>query len=189
MALPLCSICVRAKCQRRTRDLQLRRHFRSVPGRCWAWPDAPFRYSDNGWMCPDVSRCLWPLAPRLAPRDLVSIANVRMLRAGRASIRDSGQRIRVQLDGQPHRTYRRRRLLPVQLRDAWTPRTGPAAIRAKSPHPVAMMHSPATQRPAAKVVARSALSGSHYTPMRQRPPPDSGRYLCTHLCTGVHNLP
>jgi hypothetical protein len=33
----------------RTRDLLLRRQFRNVPGRCWVWPDVPFRWSDNGW--------------------------------------------------------------------------------------------------------------------------------------------
>ena len=30
------------------RDLLLRRHFRSVPGRCWAWPGVPPSCSDNG---------------------------------------------------------------------------------------------------------------------------------------------
>jgi len=48
----------------RTRDLLLRRHFRSVPGRCWRWPGAALR--------------LRSLAPRLAPRGLVSNTNVRM---------------------------------------------------------------------------------------------------------------
>jgi hypothetical protein len=52
----------------RTRDLLLRRHFRNVPGWCWAWPDVPFRWSGNGWGCPDVALYLWSLAPRLAPR-------------------------------------------------------------------------------------------------------------------------
>ena len=33
----------------RTRDLLLRRHFRSVPGWCHMWPDVPFRHYENGW--------------------------------------------------------------------------------------------------------------------------------------------
>src|ERR1700693_4784362 len=65
----------------RTRDLLLRRHFRNAPGRCWVWPHVAFRWSDNGWMCPGVALCLWSLAPSLAPRDLISDANVRMLMA------------------------------------------------------------------------------------------------------------
>jgi hypothetical protein len=51
----------------RTRDLLLRRHFRSVPGRCWVWPDVPFGRGDNGWMWPGVAQRLWLLAPSLAP--------------------------------------------------------------------------------------------------------------------------
>jgi hypothetical protein len=61
----------------RTRDLLLRRHFQSVPGWCWVWPDVLFRWGDNGWVCPGVALCLWSLAPR----DLVSGAYVRMLLA------------------------------------------------------------------------------------------------------------
>ena len=76
----------------RTRDLLLRRHFRSVPGRCCVWPDVPFGCSENGWKWPGVALCLWSLAPRPAPRNLVSNANVRMLRTGTASIHCSGQR-------------------------------------------------------------------------------------------------
>jgi hypothetical protein len=37
----------------RTRDLLLRRHFRSVPGGCWAWPDVPFSQYRQGL---DVAR-------------------------------------------------------------------------------------------------------------------------------------
>jgi hypothetical protein len=62
----------------RTRDLLLRRHLRSVARRCQMWPDVPFRCSDNGWTWPGAALCLWSLAPRLAPRDLVSNANVRI---------------------------------------------------------------------------------------------------------------
>ena len=63
----------------RTRDLLLRRHFRSVAGRCWVPPDVPFGCSRNGRIWPGAAPCLRSLAPRLAPRDLVSDANVRML--------------------------------------------------------------------------------------------------------------
>jgi len=62
----------------RTRDLLLRRHFRSVPGRCWMWPDVPFDRSGNGWRWPGAALRLRSLAPRLAPRGLVSNTNVRM---------------------------------------------------------------------------------------------------------------
>ena len=65
----------------RTRDLLLRRHFRSVPGQCWVRPDVPFGCGENGWRWPGVALCLRSLAPRLAPRDPVSNANVRMLMA------------------------------------------------------------------------------------------------------------
>ena len=58
-----------------------------MPGRCWAWPDVPFRWSDNGWMWPGVALRLWSLAPSLAPRDLVSGANVRILMARGRSAR------------------------------------------------------------------------------------------------------
>ena len=64
----------------RTRDLLLRRHFRSVPVRCYTWPDVPFGRGANGWMRPGVALTLWSLAPRLAPRNHVSNANVRIAR-------------------------------------------------------------------------------------------------------------
>jgi len=70
----------RAPTATRTRDLLLRRHSRRVPGRCWAWPDVPFGAAMNGWRWPGVALCPWSLAPRLAPHDLVSSANVRMIR-------------------------------------------------------------------------------------------------------------
>ena len=63
----------------RTRDLLLRRHFRSVPRRCWMWPDVPFGCGENGWNWPGVALCLWRLAPRLAPRHLVSNANAQTI--------------------------------------------------------------------------------------------------------------
>jgi len=64
----------------RTRDLLLRRQCRSVARRRLAWPDVPLRGSDNGWMWPGVARYLRSLAPRLAPRNLVSNANVQWFR-------------------------------------------------------------------------------------------------------------
>jgi hypothetical protein len=66
----------------RTRDLLLRRHFRSVAWRCQMWPDMPLGRTGSGCMWPDAALHLRSLAPRQAPRDLVSNANVRMLRAG-----------------------------------------------------------------------------------------------------------
>ena len=65
----------------RTRDLLLSRHSRNVARGGPAWPDVPFSCSDYGWTWPGVAQCLRSLAPRLAPRDLVSGANVRMLTA------------------------------------------------------------------------------------------------------------
>ena len=44
--------------------------------RCQVWPDVPFHCSGNGWMWPGVALRLWSLAPSLAPRKLVSSANV-----------------------------------------------------------------------------------------------------------------
>src|SRR5579859_7227054 len=35
-------------------------------------------HSENRWTWPGIAWCLWPLAPNLAPSDLVSNANVRM---------------------------------------------------------------------------------------------------------------
>jgi len=49
-----------------------------VARRCQVWSDVPFDYSGNGWMRPDVAQCLWSLAPRVAPRNLVSNANIWM---------------------------------------------------------------------------------------------------------------
>jgi hypothetical protein len=63
----------------RTYGLLLRRQSRDTAGRRPAWPDVPFSRSDNGWMRPAVALCLWSLAPSLAPSDLVSRANVRMV--------------------------------------------------------------------------------------------------------------
>src|SRR5271170_5097718 len=73
-----CRIC--APTATRTRGLLLRRHFRNAPGRCHTWLDVPFRHYEDGWRWPEVALCVWSLAPRLAPPNLVSNANVRMLR-------------------------------------------------------------------------------------------------------------
>ena len=48
----------------RTRDLLLRRHFRSVAGWCHAWPDMPLGDTHSGCMWPDVASHLWSLALR-----------------------------------------------------------------------------------------------------------------------------
>jgi hypothetical protein len=65
----------------RTRDLLLRRHFPNVASRRSRWPDMGPSRSENGWMWTDVAWCQWSLAPRLAPRKIVSRANVRASRA------------------------------------------------------------------------------------------------------------
>jgi hypothetical protein len=62
----------------RTRDLLLRRQSRNAARRRPAWPDVPFSHSDNGWVRLDKALCLWSLAPRSAPRDLISNANIRI---------------------------------------------------------------------------------------------------------------
>ena len=62
----------------RTYGLLLRRQCRSVARQRRMWPDVPSRCTGNGWMWPGVARCRWSLAPRQAPRVLVSNANVGM---------------------------------------------------------------------------------------------------------------
>jgi len=62
----------------RTRDLLLRRQSRNAARRRPAWPDVPFSHSDHGRVWLDKALCLWSLAPRLAPRDLISNANIRI---------------------------------------------------------------------------------------------------------------
>src|SRR6516164_5780438 len=94
----------------RTRDLLLRRHYQSVPGRCWTWPDVPFQCSEIGWAWPGVALWLWSLAPSLAPRNIVSSANVRMRQA------DTGP-IRGPQPDRPDRPCARRRLPPTRLPD------------------------------------------------------------------------
>ena len=44
-------------------------------------PDVGSDRSENRWTSPDVAQCRWALAPRLAPRDLVSTAKVRTISA------------------------------------------------------------------------------------------------------------
>ena len=62
----------------RTRDLLLRRHFRDAAWQRPMWPNVGSGCSDIGWMWPGIALCSWPLAPSLAPRDMVSSANVRI---------------------------------------------------------------------------------------------------------------
>lgn len=57
----------------------LRRHSQNVARCCPALPDVPFDCSAKGWVWLDVARDLGSLAPSLAPRNLVSKTNVRML--------------------------------------------------------------------------------------------------------------
>lgn len=87
----------------RTRDLLLRRHFRSVAVGCWMSPDVLFGCSRNGRIWPGVAPCLRSLAPRLAPRDLVSDANVRML-GGPEPSRDPRSRFKTRIEAGGRRT-------------------------------------------------------------------------------------
>jgi hypothetical protein len=99
-----------------------------MPGRCWMWPDVPFGRGSLGWKWPDVASCLWSLAPRLAPQDLVSSANVRMTKTEAA--------------WSSSRRYSSPHLTPAALgdgscqraasRDGWTRHTEPAALQTKS---------------------------------------------------------
>jgi len=45
------------------------------------WPDVAFSCTDSGWTWPGVAQYLPLLAPRLAPQNLISCANVRPDRA------------------------------------------------------------------------------------------------------------
>jgi hypothetical protein len=61
------------------RERLLRRHSPGVAGHCRTWPDMLFSCTDSGWKWPGIARYLPLLAPRLAPRDSVTLANVRMI--------------------------------------------------------------------------------------------------------------
>src|SRR5262252_2623008 len=61
----------------RTRDLLLRRHSPDVARRRRVWPDVAFSCTDSGWTWLGVAQYLPLLAPRLAPQNLISCANVR----------------------------------------------------------------------------------------------------------------
>jgi hypothetical protein len=43
------------------------------------WLNRELSCNDHRLMSPDVARCWWSLAPKLAPREAVSLANVRYL--------------------------------------------------------------------------------------------------------------
>jgi hypothetical protein len=63
----------------RTRDLLLRRHFHGVARRRWKSPDVASSCTGSGCLWRGVALCLRLLAPHLAPRNLVSRANVRAI--------------------------------------------------------------------------------------------------------------
>jgi hypothetical protein len=63
----------------RTRDPLLRSHFRAVAGRRLMSPYVPSSCMNRPAVSPYVARHLSLVAPRLAPRNLVNLANVRML--------------------------------------------------------------------------------------------------------------
>jgi hypothetical protein len=65
----------------RTRDPLLRRYGRTVAGRRHMWPDVQFFFLAIGWMWPEIAWRLSPVAPQMAPRNLVSQANIRTARA------------------------------------------------------------------------------------------------------------
>jgi hypothetical protein len=62
----------------RTRDPLLRSHFRAVAGRRLVSPNVPSSCMNRLALSPYVARYFSPVAPRLAPRNLVNIANVRI---------------------------------------------------------------------------------------------------------------
>ena len=51
-------------------------------------PDVGSGRGENRWRSPDVAQCRWTLAPRLAPSDIVSNANVRMIGAFVSPVHD-----------------------------------------------------------------------------------------------------
>jgi len=60
-------------------------------------PDMASADGDNRSTWPDIALCLWSSAPRLAPQDLVSRANVRIIRLGRTSkLAESSARVSSQ---------------------------------------------------------------------------------------------
>ena len=69
--------------------LLLPKHIPAVARRRLAWPDAAFTCTDNRWTWPGVARCRPSLAPNLAPRDILSAANLQR-RGPRTSIRRWG---------------------------------------------------------------------------------------------------
>lgn len=69
--------------------LLLPKHIPAVARRRLAWPDVAFTCTDNRWTWPGVARCRPSLAPNLAPRDILSAANLQR-RGPRTSIRRWG---------------------------------------------------------------------------------------------------
>jgi hypothetical protein len=57
-------------------------------------PYGALSYSDGSWKSPGVAQSLSPLAPRLAPRDLVNFANVRVNENSIDHVLDDGGRLR-----------------------------------------------------------------------------------------------
>ena len=62
----------------RTRDPLLRRHVRTVAGRRLASLYEPSSGYYCRWTSEDIARCLSPLAPLLAPQNILAFANVRI---------------------------------------------------------------------------------------------------------------
>ena len=62
----------------RTRDPLLRRHIRTVAGHRLASPYETSSWTNHPGVSPCVARHLPPVAPLLAPRDLATLAHVRV---------------------------------------------------------------------------------------------------------------
>ena len=92
-------------------------------------PDVGLSRSKNRWTSPDVARCRWTLAPRLAPSDIVSNANVRIISAVASPVHDPAENF-VQSAGPP--------CAPAWLsletasRMARSPQAAPVATRTRS---------------------------------------------------------
>jgi len=77
----------------RTYGLLLRRHSRSVARRCRAWPDVPFRPSENGWTWPDIAPRLWFVGSQFGATEISLAALMfEQQEAGTGPERKSGQR-------------------------------------------------------------------------------------------------